>query len=189
MAISRARKEELLEEYRRQMAESSGFVMAEYTAMSVPQMQELRHRAREQSGEVFVVKNTLFRIALEKRDVEVPEEFFTGPMVVAFAHEDVPPLAKLFREVAQGMEEARFVVKGGMLEGRLFGAQEAAAVADLPTREELLSQVLRTINAPATQMAGVVAGGIRQVLNVLKAYTDKLEEAGGGSAEAVEAAA
>lgn len=180
MAISRARKEELLEEYRQQMAESSGFLMAEYTALSVQQMQDIRHRTREQGGEVYVVKNTLFEIVLKEAGAAAPRTLMTGPMIVAFAHKDVSSIAKLFREVAQSYEEDRFVIQGGMLEGRLFGAKEAAAVADLPTREELLARVLRTINAPATQTVGVVAGGIRQVLNVVKAYADKLGEAAGG---------
>lgn len=188
MAISRARKEELLEEYRQQMAESSGFLMAEYTALSVPQMQDIRRRTREQEGEVYVVKNTLFEIVLKEAGAKVPASLMTGPMLVAFAHKDVPSIAKLFREIAQGYEENRFVVQGGMLEGRIFGAKEATAVADLPTREELLAQVLRTINAPATQTVGVVAGGVRQVLNVIKAYADKLGEAAGG-VETAEAAA
>ncbi|MGC9347526.1 MAG: 50S ribosomal protein L10 [Anaerolineae bacterium] len=186
MAISRARKEELLDEYRRQMDESTGFMMAEYTALSVPQMQELRRQAHERSGEVFVVKNTLFGIVLKEAELEFDEEeVLTGPIVVAFCHEDVPPIARLFRDFAGDVEEGHFVVKGGMLEERIFGPEEAATVADLPTREELLAQVLRTINAPATQMAGVVASGIRQVMNVVKAYADKLEEeAGGAPAEA-----
>jgi large subunit ribosomal protein L10 len=190
LAISRTRKENLLDEYRQQLAESTGFVLAEYTALSVAQMQALRHSTREQEGEVFVVKNTLFDLALEEAGIESSEGPLTGPTMVAFAHKDVPSLAKLFREVAQSYEEGRFVVKGGMIEGRIFGAAEVATVASLPTREELLAQVLRTINAPATQAAGVVASGIRQILNVVKAYADKLEEAGGGAAvEAAEAAA
>jgi large subunit ribosomal protein L10 len=86
----------------------------------------------------------------------------------------------MMRTFAQSIEENRFVLKGGLLEGRLFGAKEAAAVADLPTRDELLAMVLRTINAPATQTAGVVASGVRQVVNVIKAYADKLEEEAGG---------
>ncbi len=188
MAISRARKEALLDEYRQQLAESTGFMMAEYSALGVQQMQELRRRAYERNSQVFVVKNTLFEIVLNEAGVELPEEYLTGPRLVGFSQEDIPTLAKLFREFAQGLEGDRFVIKGGMMEGRIFGPEEAAAVADLPTREELLSQVLRTINAPATQMAGVVAGGIRQVLNVIQAYADKLEEAGGESAGAVNTA-
>jgi large subunit ribosomal protein L10 len=180
LAISRARKEELLNEYRQQMDESNGFIMATYSGLSVPELQELRREVREQEGEVFVVKNTLFELMLQEKDVEIPEGMITGPIIVTFAHQDVPPVAKLMRNFAQSIEENRFVLKGGMLEERLFGAEEAAAVADLPTREELLAQVLRTINAPATQTAGVVASGIRQVVNVIKAYADKLEEEAGG---------
>jgi large subunit ribosomal protein L10 len=61
-------------------------------------------------------------------------------------------------------------------------------IADLPSREVLLAQVLGTINAPASQVAGVVASGIRQVLNVLQAYVDKLQESGGGLEQAAEPA-
>jgi large subunit ribosomal protein L10 len=188
LAISRARKEELLDTYRRQLADSTGFVMAEYTALSVAQMQDLRHRTRAENGEVFVVKNTLFERALEEAGVKPPKEFLSGPRLIAFGHQDIPSLAKLYREIAQSYDE-RFVVKGGMIEGRIFGAAEAATVASLPSREELLAQVLRTINAPATQVVGVVAGGLRQVVSVIKAYADKLEGAGGTSGEVAEAAA
>jgi len=188
LAISRARKEELLTIYRQQLAESDGFVMASYLHLSTPQLQDLRGRVRELEGATFVVKNTLFRKVLEEAGLEVPDDLLTGPLIVGFSHQDVPSMARLFREFARGLEEGEFVIKGGMIEGRLFDAQEAAAVASLPTRDELLATVLRTFNAPATQMAGVVASGIRQVLNVIKAYADKLEESA-GAGEAVAASA
>ena len=180
MAISRDRKETLLAEYRQQVTESNGIVLADYTALTVAQMQNLRRKAREQNGQIFVVKNTLLNVVLKENDLKTPEGLLSGPTVVAFCHQDVPPLAKLFREFAKEMEEGRFVVKGGMMEGRFITPEEVSAIADLPSREELLAQVLRTINAPATQMAGVVASGVRQVLNVIKAYADKLEEEAGG---------
>ena len=189
MAITRAHKEELLAEYHRQIDESTGFVIAEYAALSVPQMQDLRRQTRQAEGQMFVIKNTLFKRVLEERDLAVPEDLMTGPMIVAFSHKDVPSLTKLFRNAARSFEADRLMVRGGLLEGRIFGQDEVAAVSNLPTREELLSMVLRTINAPATQTAGVVASGIRQVLNVVKAYADKLEEAGGVSAETAGAAA
>lgn len=189
MAITRARKEELLAEYRRQIDESAGFVMAEYTALSVAQMQDLRRQTRQAEGEAFVVKNTLFELVLKEKSIEVPEGLMTGPTLVAFCHKDVPSVAKLYSGAVKNYEAGRFVVKGGLLEGRIFGEDEVDAVSKLPTREELLAMVLRTINAPATQTAGVVASGIRQVLNVVKAYADKLEEAGGASAETAGAAA
>ncbi len=169
--------------YKQQLADSSGLVLADYTALTVAQVQNLRRQVREQQGQVFVVKNTLFSRVLRDAGMEPPEGLLTGPTLVAFCHQDVPPVAKVFREFAKEVEAERFTIKGGLLEGAFLSRQDTLAIADLPTRDELLAMVLRTINAPATQTAGVIASGIRQVLNVVKAYVDKLEE-GGASAEA-----
>jgi large subunit ribosomal protein L10 len=189
LAISRARKEELLDEYRQQTTESNGVLMASYTSLSVQQMQELRRRIHEEQAALYVVKNTLFRIVLEEQGVTVPEELVTGPTLSVFCHEDVPPVAKLLRDYAGSAEEGKFRVKGGYMSGQILSEEDAIAVADMPSREELLAQVLRTINAPATQvvsvltngggkpMVNVVAGGVRQVVNVIQAYVTKLEEA------------
>jgi large subunit ribosomal protein L10 len=67
--------------------------------------------------------------------------------------------------------------------------EQVRAIADLPSKEVLLGQVLGTINAPASQMVGVVASGVRQILNVLQAHVEKLEESGGASSAAMEQAA
>ena len=185
MALSQARKEELVTEYKQQLSESQGMVLAHYTGLTVAQMQNLRRQARENEGLVFVVKNTLLDLALKEQGVEPPEDILTGPTLVAFCHQDVPPLAALFRDFSKETEEGRFAVRGALLEGRFLSASEALAIADLPSREVLFAKVLGTINAPATQVAGVVANGVRQVLNVLKAYVDKLE---GGESPAEAAA-
>ncbi len=184
MAISRERKEELVAIYRQQMAESNGVVLANYTALTMPQMQSLRHRARELDGQVFVIKNTLLDVVLKEHGIKAPATLLSGSTMAVFCHRDVPPVAKLFIGFTKEVEEGRFQVKGGVMEGRTLNPVQAQALADLPSREVLLSQVLRTINAPATQVVGVVAGGIRQILNVLQAYVDKLEGAGGATAEA-----
>ncbi|MDF1513204.1 MAG: 50S ribosomal protein L10 [Anaerolineae bacterium] len=184
MAISRARKEDLLAVYRQQMTDSSGVIMADYTALNVQRVESLRRMAREKNGQVFVVKNTLFKQVVEETGVSVPDDLLTGPTIVAFCHEDVPSQAKVFRDFAKESEEGRFTVKGALMEGHILSAAEAVAAADLPTREEALGIVLRTINAPASQTVGVVASGIRQVMNVIKAYADKLEETAGAPAAA-----
>lgn len=184
MAISRKRKEALVATYKQQLAGSNGVVMADYTALTVSQMEYLRRKTREQNGQAFVIKNTLFNVVLKEQGLEAPEELMTGSTLVAFCHEEVPPVAKLFRDYVKEVEEGKFKVKGAIMEGRVLSPQETQVLADLPSREVLLSTVLRTINAPATQVAGVVASGIRQILNVVQAYVDKLEEAGGATAEA-----
>ncbi len=184
MAISRARKEELVAEYRNQLEESNGVLFANYTGLTVAQMESLRRKVREQEGQVFVPKNTLLKLVLTDIGMDIPEDLLIGPTVVAFCHQDVPPLAKLFRDFSKEVEEERFAVKGAMMEAHFYAKGDAIKLADMPSRDEMLAQVLRTINAPATQITGVVASGVRQVLNVIKAYADKLEEAAGSPAEA-----
>lgn len=184
MAISRERKKELVALYQQQMAESNGVILANYAGLTMPQMQNLRHRANAHNGHVFVIKNTLLDVVLKEQGLTVPQGALAGPMLAAFCHQDVPPVAKLFLDFTKEVTEEHFRVKGGVMEGRFLAQAQAQALADLPSRAVLLSHVLRTINAPATQMVGVVAGGIRQVLNVLQAYVDKLEGAGGTVAEA-----
>jgi large subunit ribosomal protein L10 len=185
LAISRARKEELVAMYEQQLANSNGVMIADYTALSVSRMENLRQRASAQDAQICVIKNTLFDVTLKEQGLESPEGLLTGSTMVAFCHQDVPPVAKLFRDFTKEVEERQFKVKGSLMEGQFLSADQTAALADLPSREVLLSQVLRTINAPATQVAGVVASGIRQILNVVQAYVDKLEEAAGAPAEAL----
>ncbi len=176
MAISRARKEELVALYAEQLAQSNGIIFAHYTGLTVPQMQDLRRRVREVEGQVFVVKNTLLQRVLAEKAIEMPEGFLTGPMIVGFCHQDAPPIAKAFREFSKEMEEGRFILRGAVVEGTFYDEKAVLRLADLPSREQLLAQVLATINAPASQTVGVIASGIRQVLNVVQAYVDKLEE-------------
>ncbi|MBN1260450.1 MAG: 50S ribosomal protein L10 [Anaerolineae bacterium] len=183
MAISRTRKEELLAEYEQQLDQSQGLILAHYKALTVAQFEELRRLTREQNGQIFVVKNTLLQHALDANGIKVPGDLLIGPTLAAFCHQAAPPLAKVFREYAKEMEEGRFTVRGAIVEKHFYTAEQAIQLADLPGREQLLAQVLGTINAPASQMVGVVAGGIRQILNVVQAYVDKLE-GGGTTAEA-----
>lgn len=186
MAISRERKEKLVAEYKDQLDSSQGVVFAHYSGLTVQQMEELRGETREREGNVYVVKNTLLQRVLNDGDIEVPDELLTGPTLVAFCHQDTPPLAKVFKTFAGDIEEAEFTIRGALVEGRFYTAEEASTLAELPTRDELFAKVLATINAPATQTAGVVASGVRQIINVVQAYVDKLEE-GGASTEAAAA--
>lgn len=182
MAISRTRKEELYQEYTEQYQKSNGIMLAHYRNLTVAQMQAMRRRAREQGGQIFVVKNTLLRNILEEHGVKTLTDMMTGPTLAVFCHKGIQPLSKLFNEFAKDFEEGQFTVRGAVLEGRMYNAEEAVRLADMPSREQLLAQVLGTINAPASQVVGVVASGVRQILNVLQAYVDKLE--GGAPAEA-----
>jgi large subunit ribosomal protein L10 len=187
LAITKQRKAELVEQYTEQLKASQGIILADYRGLSVNNMSTIRSAVRPIGGKFQVVKNRLLELALRETDASLPEEWLTGPIVVSFCHDEVPPVAKALTDAAKDLEALH--IKGGLMGTSVISAEQVRAIAELPSREVLLAQVLGTINAPARQVAGVVAGGIRQVLNVLQAYVDKLEEAGGAVGTAPEQAA
>lgn len=171
----------LVEQYKELLTQSQGIILTDYRGLRVQEMQQMRHSVRDAECDVHVVKNRLMKLALADADLDVPDEWLIGPTAIAFCHGDVPPVAKRLTEFAK---EAPLSIKGGLLEAQILVPEQVDALAQLPSREVLLANVLGTINAPATQVAGVVASGIRQVLNVLQAYVDKLEEQGAPAPEA-----
>lgn len=173
MAISKERKRELVEQYVQQLQASEGLILTDYRGLRVVELEQLRRSLRENEAAIQVVKNRLFKIALSQVGLEVPQEWLEGPTAVTFCHGEVPPVAKVIRDFAK--ESEFLIVKGGLLGESVMSAEQVKALAGLPSREVLLAQVLGTIQAPASQVAGVVANGIRQVLNVLQAYVDKME--------------
>ena len=180
MAITKERKDQLVEQYKELMDQSQGVLFVDYRGLRVHEMEKLRRSIREQGSSVYVVKNRLMKIVLEDADLPAPPDWLDGPTAAAFCLTEVPPVAKAIKEFAK---DSILEIKGGILQKEMLSVDQVKALADLPSREVLLAQVLGTINAPATQMAGVVASGIRQVLNVLQAYVDKLEEGGAPAAQ------
>jgi large subunit ribosomal protein L10 len=175
LAISREHKVELVEQYKELIEKSQGTIFVDYRGLQVSQMEQLRRSLRESGSTVHVVKNRLMKIVLSDVGMQTPDEWLDGPTAVAFCYDEVPPIAKAVTEFAK---DAPLTIKGGILSGEALSVDQVKSLADLPSREMLLAQALGTINAPATQVVGVVASGIRQVLNVLQAYVDKLEEGG-----------
>jgi large subunit ribosomal protein L10 len=186
LAISKQKKVELVAEYVEQLEQSKGLVLADYRGLTVNDVSDIRKAMRPVEGKFQVVKNRLLVLALQQVDLSLPDEWLTGPTAVSFCYDEVPPVAKVLTDAAKDFETLQ--IKGGVLGESVLAADQVRAIADLPSREVLLARVLGTINAPATQVAGVVAGGVRQVLNVLQAYVDKLQESGGGLEQAPEPA-
>ena len=186
MAISKERKTELVTQYVEQLKQSQGIILADYRGLSVHDISDIRREMRPIGGKFQVIKNRLLILALKEVGMSLPEEWLIGPTAIGFCHEEVPPVAKALTNAAKEMDTLH--IKGGLVGTSVLSEEQVRVVADLPPREVLLAQVLGTINAPASRAASVVASGIRQVLNVLQAHVDKLQEAGSASGTAMEQA-
>ena len=182
MAITKARREELLAQYIDLLNQSQAVFLTEFSAMEVKRMEELRAEVRKADGRFYVTKYTLLRIALQQTGRPVPEDLLKGQTSASFALGEAPALAKAISEFAKS--EEKLTLKGGILNKDLLTSEQVEALAQLPSLDQLRAQIIGLISAPAQNITSAVANGVRQLINVLDAYAKKDD-----NAEAVEAAA
>lgn len=174
MAISKARKDELVAQYTELINDSRAIFMTEYKGMNVKKMEALREEVAKAEGSFHITKNTLLKIALEQTDHPVPEEILKGQIATGFALSEVPTMAKTLVDFAK--TDDKLIVRGAILSGRILTSADVEALAKLPSLDVLRGQLIGLINAPATNIASVITNGVRQVINVIDAYA-KSEEA------------
>lgn len=168
--MDRAQKEKVVEELG-QIFESSGVVVvAHYTGMTVAQMQDLRAKLREVGGSVRVAKNTLAKIALEGKSAAKMADLLTGMTVLAYS-EDPVAAAKVTDAYAKGND--KFVILGGAMGGEVLDAAGVKTVAQMPSREELIAQIVSCIGAPASNIAGAIGAPASNIASILSTIEDK----------------
>ena len=152
--MDRAQKEKVVEELG-QIFESSGVVVvAHYAGMTVAQMQDLRAKMRDVGGSVRVAKNTLAKIALEGKPSAKMADLLTGMTVMAYS-EDPVAAAKVCEAYAKGND--KFQILGGAMGHEVLDLNGVKAVAAMPSREELLAQIVSCIGAPASNIASILS--------------------------------
>jgi large subunit ribosomal protein L10 len=174
--------------------ESAGAVLTEYRGLTVKQLQDLR-RALGENANYAVVKNTLTKIAASDAGVEGFDDLLTGPTAIAFINGDVVEAAKGLRDFSKA--HPSLVIKGGYLDGKSVDAAEIAKIADLESREVLLSKLAGAMLASLSEAVYLFNAPLSQVARLAGALQAKAEEdpsvlAGGAGepavAEAVEEA-
>jgi large subunit ribosomal protein L10 len=175
LAITREKKEQIVAKYVELLGNSSAIVFVYMRHVAVNQVTQLRAKIRETGAGYRVVKNTLFKLALTQAGMPMPDAF-DGPVAVAFCTEDIAPTVKAIDDFGNSLGDEEFEIIGGIVGQDVLDAKSAKALADLPSRDMLFAQVLAGIGAPANQLAGVVASGIRQVVYAIQARVDQLKE-------------
>ena len=171
MAITKERRAELVQSYSALIQKSEALILIEYKGLNMKAIDPLRRKVREASGELHVVKNTLARLALQQAGRTVPDELFTQSTAIGFAFTDVPAVAKALTASAKDSEFIK--IKGALLGKQVLDPKQVQALAELPPMPVVRAQFLGLLSAPASRLTGVIASGVRQVVNVVKAYSDK----------------
>lgn len=126
-------------------------VVADYRGLNVAQVTELRKQLREAGVEFQVLKNTLLRRATAAAELTELDGVLTGPTAIAFSTEDVAAPARILNDFAKKNDALK--LKGGVVEGRVIDADQVKALAELPSRDGLLSMLLSVLQAPMRNFA------------------------------------
>lgn len=186
MENPRPEKVAVVDEVRARLEDSDAALLTEYRGLTVKDLADLRTALRAHGTDYKVYKNTLVRFAVRDLEIEGLEESLTGPTAVAFVKGDAAGAAKALRDFAKA--NPNLIVKGGVLGNRPLTAKDAAALADLPSREVVLAQLAGLLAQPLQQFAGLLQALPRNFAYGLKALADK-GGAGNATSEAAEAPA
>ena len=151
-------------------------VLTEYKGMTVAELNDLRNLLRKSSLEYRVVKNTLARVASQDTGVSVAAEQFKGPIRIAIGYDDPALVLKKVLEYAKTNE--KLLVKGAVVEGSYCAKDEVKAIAELPSREVLLSMLAGVMQAPLSKLAGTLNATVVGFAYAMESLKQKKEAAG-----------
>ncbi len=182
MAITREKKEQFVESYVEQLSKSPAIVLTDYRGTTVQQIQRLRGQMREHNTSVQVVKNSLMAIALRQAGLPAPDEYLAGPTAVVYLPEDVATAAKALFDSIKDLENIK--VRGAILDGQVLDAEGAKKLRELPSKTEVLAQLLgaiqgpasglvRTLEAPASELYRTLQAPLRELALTIQSYADK----------------
>ena len=173
LAITKEKKQGLTKGYVEKFSRSRAAILTDYRGLPVTEINQLRNKLREAGSGYHVVKNRLVKLALREVGLPVPEELLKGPTAIGFCYEDVIAPAKILTEYAK--EFKTLTIKGGILGTRVIDEQAVSSLADLPSREVLLAQLLGGLQSPLGGLISVLSGTLRGLVAVLKARADQLQ--------------
>jgi large subunit ribosomal protein L10 len=170
MAITRQAKEQAVEQLSAELSKLQLAVLTNYRGLSVAEIEELRSLLRAEGISYKVTKNSLMRIAAKNIPAlkDIDPKLFTGPIALAVSTGDEVAPARVIFQYAK-KHEALEIVGAITGDGQTLTSAEVKALASLPTREQLLAQVVGTIAAPLSGFVGVMGANVRGIVTVLDA--------------------
>lgn len=173
-----------VEELAHQLQASPAALLTSFRGLKVAEMTELRRSLAASGTEFKVVKNTLARIAAREAGMEDLVPLLEGSTAIAFIKGDPVAAAKGLDEVAK--KYPALVLKGGMLDGRVLGAERAASLAATKPREVMLAGLAGAITSPVSTVLRLVVAPVRSLAYALAAYQEKLAGGAGASEPAAQ---
>jgi len=161
-------KTEIVNDLTQKFQNSSGIYITKYSGMNVAQATELRKQFRESEVSYLVSKNTLTKIAANNAGYERKlDELLSGQVGIAYVSGDPTAPARVIRNFEKENKNVTLEVVGMVFEGEIFSADKYKELADLPSRDALLSMFIGTINQPMGKLVGTLSGAMAKLSGVL----------------------
>lgn len=168
-------KVDAVAELRQLFGESKSYFVTEYQGLNVADMTVLRKNLREGSVRYLVAKNTLFRLAAKEAGAPDLSQHFVGPTAVAFVQKDPSVAAKILHDSFKEKQRPR--VKVFVVDNHVHEGADIQRLADLPSREILLSQVVAAVESPLTSLVGSLDAMFRDLVGAIDALAEKRKTA------------
>ena len=179
-----ATKIERVSELKERIESATALLLTEYRGLTVGEITELRRSLRDVDASLAVIKNTLMLRAANDAGIQALDGLLAGPSAVAFVNGDVVAVAKRLKDASK--QFPALVIKGGYLDGEALDAQGAQALADLESRDVMLSKIAGLFKAEMSRAAAAFVAAQSQFLALLEAYKEKVPAEGGGGEPASE---
>lgn len=171
MPKTRAQKADIVSDLADKFRKMKSAAFSSVSGYTMGQANSLRAKAAEQNVEVFVAKKTLLERAIRDAGVQVDRSALSGSILTAVSYGDEVSAAKLLKALSKENDQVQLV--GGLLEGKVLTSAEVVQLAALPGKQELLGQLVGTLNAPISGFVNVLAGNLRGLATVLTAIKDQ----------------
>ncbi|OGC44300.1 50S ribosomal protein L10 [candidate division WS6 bacterium RIFOXYC1_FULL_33_10] len=171
MSKSRTQKEELLKKYKDLIESKSGYLLVNSDKIDTATVTKLKIELKDVGGNFTVLKNSIFKVALQDTKQPLQTQDFDGPTALIAFEQDPTAPAKLVKKVQK--ESELLEPRAGVYEGEFLTAERVMQLADIPSKEVLLSRLVGTMNAPLTGFMNAITGNVRGLTMVLKGISEK----------------
>ena len=170
--MKRSEKEQILAEVAEKVARARSMFFADFTGITVEEINNLRREFRKSNVDYRVVKNTLARKALEQvTGYDKVTDKLVGPTAIAFGYDDPIAPAKIIKKFREKNDKLK--VKACVLEKQVFDGTHLDELAKLPSRNEMIASIIGCVQAPASGIVGAINAVMRDLVNVVDAIEKK----------------
>ena len=169
--MDRKLKEQTVSDLHLKFEKAKVAILTDYCGLNVENISKLRNELRNKAVEYRVVKNTIVRLAAKSTELELLDEYFSGPTAVAISYEDPVPPAKVLIKFTKDHPELE--ITAGVLDGKVMTTDDIKLLAETPSRDVLLAKMLSLFTSSQTSFVGVLNGMLLRFLHLLEAIKEK----------------